>query len=335
MFSNQLTDRPSHHSFPYASGGDEGERAFVADQDLYRLMWKDADGQYPIGYVLARVVQELEQVPPEVVGEIVVDHVHRTLSLFQLPTEAERSRCVAALASYWRERSTFKLLNGWRNEVWPVYSRKGELLFSVERAAMGLFGTMRYGVHMTAYVADKSAPHGIKLWVPKRAADKSTFPGMLDNTVAGGLMTGEDPFECIIREADEEASLPDKLVRDGARSVGTVTYIYVTEEKYVGEDGFIYPECQWIYDLELPADLVPQPKDGEVDEFYLCDVEQVKRDLATDKYKHNCALVTLDFFIRHSILTDDDEPELAAIKERMHRQMPFPGPHQSDWRHSR
>jgi len=335
VFSNQLTDRPSHHSFPYASGGDEGERAFVADQDLYRLMWKDADGQYPIGYVLARVVQELEQVPPEVVGEIVVDHVHRTLSLFQLPTEAERSRCVAALASYWRERSTFKLLNGWRNEVWPVYSRKGELLFSVERAAMGLFGTMRYGVHMTAYVADKSAPHGIKLWVPKRAADKSTFPGMLDNTVAGGLMTGEDPFECIIREADEEASLPDKLVRDGARSVGTVTYIYVTEEKYVGEDGFIYPECQWIYDLELPADLVPQPKDGEVDEFYLCDVEQVKRDLANDKYKHNCALVTLDFFIRHSILTDDDEPELAAIKERMHRQMPFPGPHQSDWRHSR
>jgi len=148
VFSNQLTDRPSHHSFPYASGGDEGERAFVADQDLYRLMWKDADGQYPIGYVLARVVQELEQVPPEVVGEIVVDHVHRTLSLFQLPTEAERSRCVAALASYWRERSTFKLLNGWRNEVWPVYSRKGELLFSVERAAMGLFGTMRYGVHM-------------------------------------------------------------------------------------------------------------------------------------------------------------------------------------------
>ncbi len=142
-------------------------------------------------------------------------------------------------------------------------------------------------------------------------------------------------FECIIREADEEASLPDKLVRDGARSVGTVTYIYVTEEKYVGEDGFIYPECQWIYDLELPADLVPQPKDGEVDEFYLCDVEQVKRDLANDKYKHNCALVTLDFFIRHSILTDDDEPELAAIKERMHRQMPFPGPHQSDWRHSR
>ncbi|KAJ6443118.1 thiamine pyrophosphokinase-related protein [Purpureocillium lavendulum] len=320
--------------FPYAGAGDEEGLALAASQGLYRLMWEDEDGQYPIGYVLDRVVHELEQVPANVVGDVKVNHGDRTLLLFQSPSEAERSRSVAALASYWRQKGTFKLLRGWRDEVWPVYSRRGNLLFSMERAAMGLLGTMRYGVHMTAYVVDKSAPHGMKLWVPKRAADKSTFPGMLDNTVAGGLMTGEDPFECIIREADEEASLPDKLVRDGARCVGTVTYIYVTEEKYVGEDGFIYPECQWIYDLELPADVTPLPKDGEVDEFYLCDVDQVKRDLVNDKFKHNCALVVLDFFIRHGILTEDDEPELAAIQARMHRPMPFPGPHQDNWTHA-
>jgi 8-oxo-dGTP pyrophosphatase MutT (NUDIX family) len=197
---------------------------------------------------------------------------------------------------------------------------------------MGLLGTMRYGVHMLAYVRDESAPYGIKFWVPKRAADKSTFPGMLDNTVAGGLMTGEDPLECVIREADEEADLPDALVRGRTVAVGTVTYIYVTEEENTGEDDLIYPECQWVYELELPTDVVPQPKDGEVAEFRLCDVDEVRRDLAAGKYKPNCALCVVDFFIRHGILTEENEPDLAEIKRRVRRDMPFPGPHQAGWR---
>lgn len=281
--------------------------------------------------MLDRVVQELEQVPACARGELVVNRTDRTVLLFQLPTEQQRSCAVAALGEYWRNRGTFKLLEGWRDELWPVYGRKGELLFSMERAAMGLLGTMRYGVHLTAYVVDGAAPHGLRLWVPKRASNKSTFPGMLDNTVAGGLMTGEDPFECVIREADEEASLPNELVRRRACCVGTVTYTYITDDKQVGDGGFIYPECQWVYDLELPADVTPQPKDGEVEQFYLCDIDEVKEALARGKFKHNCALVVLDFFIRHGILNEANEGDLASITRRMHRELPFPGPHQSNW----
>lgn len=281
--------------------------------------------------MLDRVVQELDRVPASVKGDVDVSHADRTVLMFRLPTEEERSRVAAALAGYWRDKGTFKLLQGWRDELWPVYGRRGELLFSIERTAVGLLGAMRYGVHLTAYVPDTAAPHGLRLWVPRRAAGKSTFPGMLDNTVAGGLMTGEDPLDCVVREADEEASLPDDVVRRQARCVGTVTYMYVTDEEHVGEAGFIYPECQWVYDLELPPDVIPRPKDGEVDEFFLCDVDRVKKDLADGKYKHNCALVVLDFFIRHGILTEDNEPHLAAMRRRMHRQLPFPGPHQSDW----
>ncbi|KAJ0168749.1 putative tRNA-splicing endonuclease subunit tsp-4 [Colletotrichum tanaceti] len=128
---------------------------------------------------------------------------------------------------------------------------------------------------MTGFVRCPDASHGIKIWVPRRSPTKSTFPGMLDNTVAGGLMTGEDPFECVIREADEEASLPEHVVRHQAKHVGGVTYIYITESE-AGEEGLIYPEVQWIYDLELPDDVVPQPKDGEVAEFSLCTVEEVQ-----------------------------------------------------------
>lgn len=295
---------------------------------LYTLLWEDQDGSYPIGYMLRRVVEALRKAPAAIRGDMKCDDERRTMTLFQLPTEAQRSARVAALAAHWRAERAFPLLRDWRDELWPVYGRRGELLFSIERGAVGLFGVMRYGVHMTAYVRDKSAPHGVKIWVPTRAANKSTFPGMLDNTVAGGLMTGEDPFECVIREADEEASLPDAVVRSRTEFVGNVTYIYISDERYMGESDYIYPECQWVYDLELSEDTVPQPKDGEAEKFELCDVDRVKRDLAADRFKPNCALVTLDFFIRHGILSED-EPELEQIKRRMRRDLPFPGPHWS------
>jgi 8-oxo-dGTP pyrophosphatase MutT (NUDIX family) len=181
---------------------------------------------------------------------------------------------------------------------------------------------------MTAYVRAESS-YGMKIWVPRRSPTKSTFPGMLDNTVAGGLMAGEDPFECIVREADEEASLPEEIMRQLAKPVGGVSYIYITDEG-AGEAGLIYPECQWVYDIELPENVIPSPKDGEVAEFSLCTVEEVQDQLAQGQFKPNCALILLDFFVRHGILTRENEPDYDEIKQRIHRVLPFPGPHNED-----
>ena len=256
----------------------------------------------------------------------------RTVLLFQYPTYDERTEKAASLAQHWKEKETFKVLKTWRDEPWPVYGRKGELLFSIERAAAGLLGVTRYGVHLTAFVRDSNAPYGVKLWTPRRALDKSTFPGMLDNTAAGGLTTGEVPFECIIREADEEASLPEEVVRKDAKDAGTITYVYISEEKHVGEDGLVYPEVQWNYDLELPDNIIPEPKDGEAQDFRLLNVDEVKKELAAGNFKHNCAVVVIDFFMRHGILTQENEPEIKEIERRIHRKIPFPGPHDPDWK---
>ncbi|GAO17750.1 hypothetical protein UVI_02033520 [Ustilaginoidea virens] len=317
------------NNFPHSNTAEIESVKLSLPEGFYILVWKDEDGIYPIGYVLDRVVDKLREVPEHVRGTMEINPSDRTLQLFRFPTEGERTAMAARLVAYWRDQQTFKLLKGWRDELWPVYGRRGELLFSIERAAMGLIGTMRYGAHMTAYVVEPSAPHGLLIWVPRRAADKSTFPGMLDNTVAGGLMTDEEPSECIIREADEEASLAQDVVRRNAREVGSITYIYITDEKNVGEAGFIYPECQWLYDIELTAGLAPAPKDGEVDEFLLCDVNQINEYLARGDFKNNCALVMIDFFIRHGIITRENEPEISLIQQRMHRELPFPGPHQA------
>ena len=90
-----------------------------------------------------------------------------------------------------RELKKFKVLDGWRNELYPVLGMKSttEKAISIERAASPLFGINTYGVHMTVFTI---TDEGIQIWVPRRAANKQTYGGMLDNTVAGGIATGEE-----------------------------------------------------------------------------------------------------------------------------------------------
>jgi 8-oxo-dGTP pyrophosphatase MutT (NUDIX family) len=303
---------------------------------LYTLVWDDSEGRYPIGYVPLSVLEALKSTPASITGRIDIDPEARTVALFQEPTtEEERTKLVSQLTAYWRQNQTFRLIKGWRNELWPFYGRKGELLFNMERSAVGLFGATRFGVHMTAFTRcnDGSSRYDYRIWVSKRAVTKTTYPGMLDNAVAGGMMTAEDPFECIIREADEEASLPEDVMRKDAKLTGTVTYIYITDERSGGEPGYIYPECQWVYDLELPDDgsIIPFPKDGEVESFSLHTVEEIQEQLAQGRWKPNCAMIMLDFFLRHGIYTPENEPYYDELRDRAHRFIPFPGPHWPHW----
>ncbi|KAL5889973.1 hypothetical protein ACKVWC_005192 [Pyricularia oryzae] len=320
-------------AFPHPQINPEGYATYM--QQYYTVVWRNDDAgtnhETQLGYMRRDVCHKIiEQVPKEIRGEVNVDESKGTVSLFQDfgSTPEERTPKVHAVSLYLRDHQVFPILKGWRNELWPVYGDDGKLLYSMERVTLSLLGAMRFGVHMTGYVKSPASKHGIKIWVPKRAVDKSSFPGMLDNTVAGGLMTDEDPFECIVREADEEASLPESVVRQGAQSVGTITYIYITDDR-TGEAGYVYPECQWVYDLELPADgsVVPKPKDGEVESFRLCTVDEIREDMASGRFKPNCAAVLVDFFIRHGLLTQQNEPHLDEIDRRLHRVISFPGPH--------
>jgi len=133
----------------------------------------------------------------------------------------------------------------------------------------------------------------------------------------------------LVRESSEEASLPRDLVRTSATSHGMVTYIYIRTANATGEVGLIQPECQYIYDLELSPDMIPKPNDSEVQEFYLWDVEEVQEHMAKGEFKPNCALVMLDFFIRHGILTPENERDYDEIKNRIHRKLELPGPHRA------
>lgn len=217
-----------------------------------------------------------------------------------------------------RKIGAFKVLEKWRNELYTIHGPTD--LISMERSGSPLFGIVTYGVHMTAYVNTKE---GMKIWVPKRAQGK-TYGGMLDNTVAGGIATGEQPLECIVREAAEEASFPEELVRSKVRPCGTISYFSFRDERAGGESGLLQPEVQFVYDMEVGPDVIPKPCDDEVEDFRLWTVDEVQGALSQGLFKPNCALLLLDFFIRHGILTAQNEKDYVEIASRLHRKLPFP-----------
>jgi hypothetical protein len=51
--------------------------------------------------------------------------------------------------------------------------------------------------------------------------------------------------------------------------------------------------------------------------------------MARGEFKPSCALVMLDFSIRHNVLTPKNENDYEEIMRRIHRDLEFPGPHQA------
>lgn len=87
---------------------------------------------------------------------------------------------------------------------------------------------------MTAYTTNP-----LRIWVPKRNVSKSTYGGMLDNSVAGGISAGMGAFETLVKESGEEASLPEHLVRERAKCTGVATYFYIRDKRAGGEAGLL------------------------------------------------------------------------------------------------
>ena len=85
--------------------------------------------------------------------------------------------------------------------VFPVYGSEKELVLSIKRIAAPLLGILTYGIQLPAY---QDNPEGLSVWIARWAAWERTFPNMLDSTVGGNLPTGEFPFQCLLREAEEQ-----------------------------------------------------------------------------------------------------------------------------------
>ena len=300
-------------SFPYHYDSPGKYEEALANYYTFKLEGFDA----ALGYMLAEIAHKIP-----LTDDWKRDDSSRCL-IFRprnAKTAEDRTEVLAAYLQDVRKNRVFKVLDGWRNELYPIYGPNRELILSMERSASPLFGIVTYGIHMTAYV---EADGEMKIWAPRRADTKQTYPGMMDNTVAGGLSTGEEPLECLVRECEEEASLPEHISRQ-AKACGTLTYFHIRDSRAGGETGLCQPECQYIYDLKLPVDVIPKPGDNEAVDFKLLSVNEVRDALANGRFKPNCALLLLEFFVRHGIVNAENEPDYLKIVPRLHRKLDFP-----------
>jgi len=84
--------------------------------------------------------------------------------------------------------------------------------------------------------------------------------------------------------------------------------LFLTTSYFFEDERGLFPEVQFVFDLQLPQNFQPVNSDGEVGEFYCWSIDKVKDKIATEEFKPNCALVVLDFLIRHGLITPDSEP---------------------------
>jgi hypothetical protein len=119
----------------------------------------------------------------------------------------------------------------------------------------------------------------------------------------------------MVRKIALEASISKEYIKDHIRSCGTVSYQMAITSKGL-------PGCQHIishlYEMEFSPHLVPVP-DDEVEKFTLMTLDEVKMALMEGQFVANRALVWLAYFIRHGIMTPENEPNFLQICERLHR----------------
>ncbi|KAI5610411.1 hypothetical protein C0J50_5234 [Silurus asotus] len=229
-----------------------------------------------------------------------------------LDTYEQRTQAVEVVLQVLREEAEFMCLKGWRNEKYAVMPKFCDApLMHMERAATSLFGVKRYGVHVNGFSRDGDGK--LSMWLGRRSNTKQTYPGKLDNLSAGGLAAGCSVKYTLVKECEEEACIPPTLA-EKARPVGTISYTYEDDEG-------VFPECQFVFDLELPIDFKPQIGDGEVQEFYFYPIDKVKELVISEEFKPNCAMVVLDFLIRHSVIEPDSEPFYQEFVAGLHRSL--------------
>ena len=199
----------------------------------------------------------------------------------------------AALGDVIRALHEDGVITGWRDERYAVVTDfDAPPLFHIERAAARFFGTTTYAAHANGYCGSGA---DCEMWLARRSATKPIDPGMLDNLVGGGMSAGVPPLQTIVREAWEEAGIPDPLARN-AVAAGTISLLREVPEG-------VQSEVIFVFDLELPRDFQPHNEDGEVAEFRRVPLAQIIEVLHGKSITLDASLVTTSFLVRRGYLS--------------------------------
>ena len=166
----------------------------------------------------------------------------------------------------------------------------------MDRSATCLFGVRKYGIDINGYVIHPKL--GLCMWQQQRSNTKETWPGKWDSLVSGGLSVGYNILETAVKEAEEEASIPNFLIKN-MTAAGCVSFFFESENG-------LFPNTEYVFDLELPVDFVPKNSDGEVQAFELLTAKQCLERIFSSDFKTTSCPVVIDFLIRHGYITPEN-----------------------------
>ncbi|CCE61702.1 hypothetical protein TPHA_0B00300 [Tetrapisispora phaffii CBS 4417] len=298
-------------------------------ENVYFLLSHDKRSK--LGFVLRFVVEEMKRVDLGLFNGIFEEMQYhegdervKLMGLrFKDEQFHERNAKSDQLAQILYRKSDLEEIKGWRNEKYTVYQNSKPYIL-IERSMAGLLGILTSGIHVNGYTYDKLTRQ-IKFWIPRRSKTKPTWPYMLDNIIAGGISYPYSVHETVHKEAVEEANLDGKIIERYLIPTGYLSYMHYQgdffSDSFQSEKSFIVGEHEYIYDLELPEDVIPTPNDGEVDSFNLLTLQEILDALYNNQFKPNCGLVMVDFLIRHGYLNTENEVNYEKIIRKMHRKL--------------
>lgn len=194
-----------------------------------------------------------------------------------------------AMAQVTRALAREGAIRGWRGETYAIRAREGAApAFHIERAATRFFGLTSSAAHLNGYTGEGAK---LRILIARRAATKAIDPGLLDNLVAGGVPSGQDAWQTLLRECAEEAGIPPALAANALRS----GVLRVCREVPEG----LHSEILYVHDLELPVGFEPRNADGEVSEFMALDAATLLQRIARGEMTVEAGLVAADFVSRH------------------------------------
>lgn len=235
-------------------------------------------------------------------------------------------------------------LNGGKSSFHAVLTPRQDIHgVAMPSAARGIFGIMTAGVHLNAYTSIKDGDKVDRIWVARRS-QFATYPGLLDQIVAGGMdpTDGVDPANTLRHEAEEEArwrrkgddeklfqsNLSDAWSRDLIGEVQDAGRIYFCLRKDASagarEENHIEPGVRFCFDLKIKESVEPVANSAEaaIGRFLSLSVGEVVASLEARQWKPNSGLVMLDFLLRKGLVDDEKCAMIRNLRKKPPLRLP-------------